>query len=215
MSRMRAVAHQGQGVIQEVPLETIDVLLKDEHALLWLDVEGPTAADVDLLRQEFGFHELALEDALRGRQRAKVDEYPGCYFVVCYGAATDDHRRLVVRELRFFWGKNYLVTLHNEPLAEVQQALERWAAGSEHHQYGVAYQVYALLDAVIDGYFPAIDEVADRIEDLEARIFDGDDSVVRNVFALRKELIDARRALAPSRDVLNELIRRHVPVDVC
>lgn len=212
MSQIRAVVHQPHGGVREAELAEIDVLLKDERALLWLDIQSPGLEDAELLREEFDFHELAIEDALRGRQRAKVDEYPHYYFVVFYGAAMNGQGQLAVREVRFFWGKNYLVTLHDESVAEIQHALDRWSAIGEHHQHGVAYQVYALLDSVIDGYFPAIDEISDRIEELEERIFDGDDSVVREIFALRKELIDARRALAPTRDVVNELIRRHVPV---
>lgn len=212
MSRVRAVVHEPQGGIREADLAEIDVLLKDERALLWLDIQSPGPEDAELLRAEFDFHELSIEDALRGGQRPKVDEYPHYYFVAFYGAAVDGQRQLTVREVRFFWGKNYLVTLHDEPVDEVQHALDRWSANGEHRQHGVAYQVYALLDAVIDGYFPAIDQISDRIEDLEERIFDGDHSVVREIFGLRKELIDARRALAPSRDVVNELMRRHVPI---
>ena len=72
---MRAVAHQTEGAVREVPLADIDILLRDEHALLWLDVEAPGPEAADLLKEDFGFHELALEDALRGGQRPKVDEY--------------------------------------------------------------------------------------------------------------------------------------------
>ena len=211
MSRRRVYAHLRDGTVSEPDASAIDTLLRDEQALLWLDIEAPGPEDASLLRDEFGFHELAIEDALRGRQRAKVDEYPEHYFVVVYGAALGERRELETREIRFFWGKNYVVTLHDEPVGEVQQAVDRWAASHERRHFGVAYQVYALLDAVIDGYFPVIDEIADRIEDLETRIFSADSSIVREVFGLRKELLDARKALAPSRDVLNELLRRHVP----
>lgn len=212
MGRRRAVAHLADGSAREVDPGTIDVILRDPHALLWVDIEDPGAEDLALLREEFGFHELALEDALRRHQRPKVDEYEGCYFIVVYAAARGPNQEIVTREIHCFWGKNYVVTLHNGPVAEVDGAVERWASSVERRQHGVAYQMYALLDAVIDGYFPAIDAITDRIEDVGQRIFDGDGSLVREVFALRKQLIDARRMLAPARDVLNELIRRDIPV---
>jgi magnesium transporter len=99
-------------------------------------------------------------------------------------------------------------------VVEIDNAMQRWKDNTQHSQHGVAYLAYTLLDTVLDGYFPAMDAIAERMEDIEERIFDGsgDTSLVREVFALRRELIDTRRVLGPSRDVLNELIRRDVPV---
>jgi magnesium transporter len=212
MSQTRAVAHCGDGAAQEIDPRQIAELLAQQGNLLWLDVEDPTREDIELLRAEFAFHELALEDALTRGQRAKVDEYDGCYFIVLYTASNGPDSRVETHELHIFWGANYLVTLHDGPIAEVTAAINRWAASQERRKHGVAYQAYTLFDSVVDGYFPVLDAVADRIDDLETRVFEADDRVLREVFALRRNLIDARRRIAPTRDVLNELIRRDVPV---
>jgi magnesium transporter len=164
-----------------------------------------------MLRREFGFHELALEDTLRRGQRPKVDQYEGYYFIVLYTVRSEPE--IVTNEVHCFWGSNYFVSVHEGPVPEIRTAVERWVTSGERLRQGVAYQVYALFDAVVDGYFPVVDAVAERIEDLEDRVFSGDDpEVVRDVFEFRRQLFAVRRVIAPLRDVLNELIRRDVPV---
>lgn len=213
MSERHAIAHLRDGTVSEIDPASIGELLADRGSLLWFDIEDPAQTDLALLQQEFGFHDLALEDVLRRGQRPKVDEYGDYYFIVVYGAITDLNRRIHTREIHCFWGTNYCVTLHDGPVPEIRQAIERWAVGHEDRRHGVAYQVYALLDAVIDGYFPVIDKIAERIDDLESAIFDSrGHSAIQDLFDLRRELIRTRRLLAPARDLMNELIRRDVPV---
>jgi magnesium transporter len=212
MSQTRAVAHCGDGAAQEIDPQHIKTLLTQRGNLLWLDIEDPGREEIELLREEFGFHELALEDALNRGQRPKVDEYDGYYYIVMYTASVGSDSRIETHELHAFWGSNYLVTLHDEPIVEVRVAIDRWAANHERRRYGVAYQAYTLFDSVVDGYFPVLDGIADRIDELESRVFAADETVLREVFALRRNLLDARRRIAPSRDVLNELIRRDVPI---
>jgi magnesium transporter len=212
MSIQRAIAHRPDQTPLEVDCTTIDTIIADPQALLWLDIEDPAEADIAMLREEFHFHELALEDALRRRQRPKVDEYENYYFVVLYAASSSPERAIETHEVHCFWGEHFLVTLHEEPIPEIHTAVQRWAGNATQHRLGVAYQMYALLDALIDGYFPTVDALSDSIEDIEERIFHGNGGIIEDVFSLRKQLLDARRVLGPSRDVLNVLIRRDVPV---
>ncbi len=213
MSQRHAIAHLRDGSISEIDPSGISELLAERGSLLWLDIQGPAEDDLALLHTEFRFHELALEDALRRNQRPKVDEYEGYYFIVLYAAATDAKGKVQTHEVHCFWGANYFVTLHDEPVPEIMQAIERWAGGHEDRRHGVAYQVYTLLDAVVDGYFPVVDKIGERINDIEAAIFDSPrHATIQDIFELRRELIGARRLLAPARDMLNELIRRDVPV---
>jgi magnesium transporter len=207
------VAHLADGTTREIDPSTIDSLLRQHTGLLWLDVQDPDDQDITMLRQEFGFHELALEDASRGGQRPKVDEYDRYYFLVVY-AAEADGTHVLTHEIHAFWGKDYFVTLHAGRIAEIEAAMTRWKANHERRDLGIAFLAYLLLDAVLDGYFPIMDAIAERMEDIEERIFDGngDGALIREVFSLRKELIDTRRVLAPSRDLLNELMRQDIAV---
>jgi magnesium transporter len=212
VSIQRAIAQIGDAPPHEVECTDVRELLHDERARIWLDIEAPGPDDIALLRDAFNFHELALEDALRRKQRPKVDEYGDFYFIVLYAAASTRERPILTHEVHCFWGRNYVVTLHEVPMPEIKAAVARWIAADAHHDLGVAYQVYALFDAILDGYFPAVDELADRIEDLEQDVFDGAPGVIEAVFSMRRQLLDARRVLGPTRDVLNVLIRRDVPI---
>ena len=213
MAKVRAIAHCGdQTSAEEVDPARIGDLLTDPRNLLWLDIEGPTETEINLLRREFTFHELALEDALTRAQRPKVDDYNGCYFIVFYTASTGSDLLVDTHEVHVFWGANFLVTLHDQPVSEIETAIARWSVSNDRRLHGVAFQAYTLFDSVVDGYFPVMDAVADGIEKIEARVFEGKQDLVRDVFRVRKNLIDARRRIGPTRDVLNELIRRDVPV---
>lgn len=212
MSPCRAVARLPDGKVSPIEPSSIDGFLRNDSTPVWLDIQDPTDADIDLLRQEFGFHELSLEDAARREQRPKVDEYPGYYFIVLYSASCGADAGVRTHEIHCFWGKNYVVTLHDGPLPEVDTAIQRWSAADDPEEQTVAHQVYTLLDAVVDGYFPVLDAVADRIAEIEGDIFEGQSGTLRELFALRRQLLNARRTLAPSRDVVNVLLRRDIPV---
>ena len=198
------------GNVSTVDLSRIDELLVDQGSAVWLDIQDPAESDINVLRQEFGFHELSLEDATRREQRPKVDEYPGYYFIVLYAASAAE--RIGTHEIHCFWGKNYVVTLHDGPLAAVDTAIKRWASADDPRERTVAHQVYALLDAVVDEYFPVLDAVAERIAEIEDDIFDARQQTLRELFEIRRQLLNARRTLAPSRDVINSLLRRDIPV---
>jgi magnesium transporter len=119
----------------------------------------------------------------------------------------------VTHEVHCFWGNNYFVSLHEGPIPEIKTAIERWETSPQRRHQGVAYQVYALFDAVVDSYFPVLDIMADLIEDIEQAVFTRvNPTLLRRIFALRRELITLRRVMGPTRDMLNELIRRDVPV---
>ncbi len=212
MSICRAVAHCGESTAREVDPREIDTLLAQKGNLLWVDIQDPGKADIDLLRDEFHFHELALEDALARGQRSKVDQYNDFYFIVIYSLSIGSDATIDTHELHAFWGHNYLVTLHDGPIAEIAAAIHRWATSPDRRKQGVAYQAYTLLDAVVDGYFPAVDAIGERVAELEGRVFEASGALIRDIFELRHNVTDVRRRIAPTRDVLNELIRRDVPV---
>ncbi len=201
--------HAADGSFQEqVPSEQIGELLKTSGHLLWLDLaDAATDEDIGFLRQQFGFHELALEDVRRGRQRPKVEEYEDHYFLVLYAVWYEDHE-LRLNEIEVFVGANYVVTVHRGPLSELGETRERWRR--DHSQFGAepGWLVYSLLDAIVDRYFPIVDQLSDEMDDIEGAIFSRpDQSVLRRLFAQRRELLALRRVVAPERDVLNVLLR--------
>jgi len=194
--------------------EDISELRAHPDVTLWLDLLKPSPADLELLRSEWEFHPLAIEDATRHAQRPKVDSYGEYYFVVFYSikwnAQTEQAHAV---PLYLFIGHNYVVTVHDEPVPQIVETLKRWQAPNSPLDQDVGALVYALLDAIVDDYFPLMDQIADRVEDLEEGIFDQyDEGTLQSIFRLRKGLLQIRRLVAPERDVLNVMLRRDIPV---
>jgi magnesium transporter len=192
----------------------VGVVLADEQDLLWLDLEVPTAAELSLLSEQFAFHELALEDAARPHQRPKIDRYDGMSFIVCYDIDwLAAEGRVDAHELAIFAGKNFLVTVHFAPIAEIAEVAARFHANAAQLERGAGTLLYHLLDTIVDHYFPVVDGIGTRIAELERRIFaNRERQGVQDTFALRKELIALRQAIAPQREVLDTLARRELPL---
>jgi len=202
------VHHADGGFSESPPLESISDLIEDPRQIVWLDVQDPNDEDVELLRCEFGFHELALEDAVRRNQRPKVDLYDGYCFMVFYAV-----RRGRDDEIGLFVGTNYLVTVHAGPVSEIDLTAERWRLNADRLGHGIAVTVYSLLDAIVDGYFPLVDAITEEVEEIEEAMFErGGEDRQKHVFAIKRELLNVRRVVAPEREVLNALIRRDEPV---
>jgi len=187
--------------------------LREEGSVVWVDVEAPTKADIEAVRQEFGFHDLALEDLFHPHQRPKIEQYESYFFLVAYGATMKDGR-LRLHEADVFVGRNYLVTVRKDPAWDMAQVVKRWEAHSELARQGGGYLLYVLLDEIVDGYFQALDGYEDRTDDLEDLVFgSGPAETVQNeIFRLKRDLLGFRRAIAPLRDVLDVMQRRVVDV---
>jgi magnesium transporter len=185
-------------------------LLADRSNQLWLDISDPGDEEVALLRREFGFHALALEDVTKPHERTRCDAYGNYYFVVVY-AAEPTETAFRPRELNLFWGDNYLVTIHRRPAAVVavlDEARRRWEQHEGRRRYGIACLAYALFETLVDGYFVVEDRVRERMDAIEHAIFTGAEGAARDLFRLRKELLRVPRLLAPTSHVLAEVLRR-------
>jgi magnesium transporter len=181
----------------------------------WIDVAAATSAEIEQVGRAFGFHPLAIEDARKRRQRPKADVYPNHLFVVLYaldpiGVADD----VPINELSIFTTRSTIVTLHQERIAELDVAAVRWAEhcrGNLPEDVGMLF--YTIADSIVDGYFPAMDDLGERIELLEAAMFeDGGTEALQEVFRLKRLMLDVRRAVAPTRDVFNAFTRREMPL---
>lgn len=216
-------------VREDIPLADISEVIPTTDNQVWLDIEAesperisatgaPSVASsasdrMRLLKEEFNFHDLALEDCVKAGQRAKIDEYPGYYFLVFYSPYWDTKRhRVRARELHCFVGTNYLVTVHHEPLPALATALQRWKQNPAMMAQGIGYLVYTIMDSVIDEYFPLLEKLGQSIEVLEDRILQeqGNHSA-HNIFRLKRDLLYLRKILAPKRDIFSILARRDQP----
>jgi magnesium transporter len=181
--------------------------------LLWIDVVDPQPHEMERVGQEFGLHPLSIEDAVRRHQRPKIELHDGYVFIVFYAMELVDNRPQT-QELSLFAGKGWVITVHEGELPAIAETARRW----EEHAFGKSAPgpgllVYALLDSIVDGYFPVLDAVSERAENLEDQIFaPGSGGVQADIFALKKDLLAMRRVVGPERDVMNVLVRRDAPL---
>jgi magnesium transporter len=192
----------------------IDTLCAREQMVVWVNVVQPTDRDFAILAEEFKFHPLAIEDCRTVHQRPKVEEYPGYYFIVLYEAELDERgRALELRELNMFLGSNYLVTVYRHGIEAVKRADELWPQWLDREENGAGLLAYLLIDAVVDDYFPILDRISDRMDDLEDQLFsDFDPESIREIFLIKKQLVYLRRVVAPLREVFNTILRRDQPI---
>ncbi|MCC6730925.1 MAG: magnesium/cobalt transporter CorA [Chthonomonadales bacterium] len=190
--------------------------LRDPKAALWVEVSDPTDTDWRTLREQFPFHPLSIEDASRQEQRPKVDEYPGYLFLTVRawrkGAEPTAGAREATAEIDVFLGANYLVTVHYGEVEPITQIRARWRQHPDLVPCSASYLLYVLLDTVVDAFFPALDELDEAIDGVESAAYSGGDVAMGEAMLLKRRLLVLRQAVAPTRDMLNQLLRVDMPI---
>lgn len=180
--------------------------------MLWVDLTDPTYEETAAIGTIFKFHPLALEDTIASDIRPKIDQYEGYSFIAFYGM-THSLDGCRAHSVDIFIGTNYMVTFHDSALPVIDETATRWkqnvaALGNR----GPGFLLYSLLDALVDGYFPVIDQITERAEELEELVLNGGEPRLQgNIMRLRRELLMIRRVAGPERDVMNVLVRRDPP----
>src|SRR5258706_8897102 len=154
-------------------VDQIGAAIEDPSTLLWLDLTHPTEDELGRLAERFHLHPLAVEDALHRHQPPKIEEEQGLFFLVFYAASAVKKAppRVETAELRMFVGATYLITIHDTPVAELDEAERPWTRAAQQVEDGIAALLYVLLDTVVDHHFTAVDELVEQAEGLEERIY--------------------------------------------
>jgi len=180
----------------------------EDGAHVWVDVE---ASEISRLAEPWGLHRLAVEDCQNQAQRPKLDEYEDHSFLVANVARDWTGRRIHIDELDFFIGGRFLLTSHEGVSPAVDAVFEGVAQGSHHPPVGEL--LYKLLDAAVDSFFPALDEIGDQLEVLEEQILGRRDrGAMEELFVLKRKLLRIRKVLLPQRDLIHSLTVRDLPV---
>ena len=209
-SRIRVMHYTGEALEEKEAVAVEEVLPYFARAgVVWADVAGlDDVAALEKLGQTLGLHPLALEDVLNVGQRPKVDDYEGHAFVVLRQLRLQEGR-LDSEQVSLFFGQHFVLTIQASPLDDWQPVRERIRGGRPRIRNGGAdYLAYALVDAVIDSFFPLLEQYGDRIEDLQAELLERpDQAALRRIHEINRELILVRRAAWPHREVANALER--------
>jgi magnesium transporter len=210
---INCVAYQEGKKLSDIPVEDISEHLKQDDTFVWVALRDPAPADITLMQEEFGLHELAVEDALRGHQRPKLEEYGDSLFVVAQivELAGDE---LNVGQLAVFAGENYVLSVRRDASQGFLGVRAR--AEREPHQLkkGAGFVLYALVDAVVDRYFPVVDMLESELESIEDHIFGMQGKQRANVerlYELKRKAQTLRHAAVPLMDAVGRLYGGRVP----
>jgi magnesium transporter len=180
--------------------------LRQERGVAWIGLYRPTEEEFASVAQEFGLHELAVEDALEAHQRPKIERYAQTLFVVLRPARyLDAPEEVEFGEIHVFVGEDFVITVrHGEApaLAEVRRRLE---ADPELLMWGPEAILYAIMDRVVDGYAPVVRGLENDIDEIETEVFSGNAGVSRRTYELSREVIEFQRAVEPLSGILAAL----------
>lgn len=191
-----------------VDLEDISEVLKQPDRFVWIGVRDPDETLLHKLQEEFGLHELAVEDALRAHQRPKMEEYGDSIFVVLRTAFLAEGE-ISFGETHLFVGPRYVVSIRHGPSLGYTPVRSRCESMPHLLAKGPGFVLYALMDFIVDEFFPIADALEDRLEQLEEEIFGNGFSAetTERIYSLKRELVALKRAVSPLIDVCNRLLR--------
>jgi len=204
-----AYAYRAGQRVAEIQLGDSAAWAHEKGDFVWIGFHEPTEQDLRTLQQQFGLHELAVEDAMSAHQVPKLEVYGDSLFVVLRTAALQDGH-VALGETCIFVGEDYLITVRHGASQSYQPVRQRCEAAPRLLSHGVDYVLHAILDYVVDNYTPVVEAAVEEVDAIEERLLT--DKLTRpdieRIYELRRELVRLRRVAAPMADICSRL--RHV-----
>ncbi|GGY39029.1 magnesium and cobalt transport protein CorA [Streptomyces xanthochromogenes] len=187
--------------------ETFRRLRETPDGMAWIGLQRPSEAELLSLAAEFDLHELAVEDALEAHQRPKLERYGDTLFVVLRAARyLDAPEEVDFGELHVFVGRDFVITVRHGAAPDLSAVRRRMEEDPELLALGPEAVLYAILDAVVDGYAPVVAGVQNDIDEIETEVFRGDPEVSRRIYELSREMVEFQRATRPLVGMLHGLM---------
>ena len=203
-----AIYVDGERVATPATLDDSFEIMKAHDGLAWIGLYRPTEDEVRSVAKEFNLHHLAVDDALKGHQRSKLEKYDDTLFVVLRPARyIDEDERVEFGELHIFVGPDFVVTIRHAESPDLAKVRRRLEAEPELLACGPEAVLYALLDEVVDEYAPVVAGLENDIDEIEDQLFDGNPEVSRRIYALSREVIEFQRATKPLAPMLESLVK--------
>jgi magnesium transporter len=178
--------------------ESRHALAEGEDRLVWVGLYRPEPAELGELAEHYDLPELAVEDAIKAHQRPKFERYGDTLFVVLKAARyVDEIEEVEFGELHLFLGKDFAITVRHSESPDLSRVRRRLESEPDLLAKGSEAVLYAILDAVVDGYRPVVDGLANDIDEIEVEVFRGDPGVSRRIYELSQEVLDFQRAAQP------------------
>jgi magnesium transporter len=212
---IRCVAYKQGHVLAEIQPDEISSYLAIPDCFVWVALFEPDTATLELMQTQFQVHPLAIEDAQHGHQLPKIEEYVGSLFAVVHMIESEDNE-LKVGEVAIFAGRNFILSVRKGAKRGFQEVRARCENEPELLERGPGYVLYALIDAVVDRYFPLLQSMEDDLDLVEERIFESVTTRenIEALYAIKRRLMTIRHAVTPLLEGLANLSGTRVPV-VC
>lgn len=188
----------------DIELEDMKQVIQNANSMLWVDVYNWEENEIKAIAEVFGFHPLAVEDCVHESPRTKVDKYEGYDFFELHSLKynEDSDVEIAVEELNVFLGPNYIVTVHKHAIPSVGRIAARSLHDSFNMDKGPDYLLYSIVDGITDTYFPIIDRISTRIDDLEDEMYEDPALAISEEFlSLKRTIVMIRRAVDPQRRI--------------
>lgn len=213
---INCVAYQDGRKQADIQVEDIGDWVRRPDCFVWVALRDATSAELAQMQREFGLHELAVEDARNGHQRPKLEEYGDTLFMVMHLLEMDVDRQFRIGEVAIFVGANFVLSVRNRSSHDFLGVRLRCEREPHLLRHGAGFVFYALIDAVVDRYFPLLDLIETELEEIEEQIFapGAARSNIQRLYALKRRATVLRHAVAPLLEVASKLHGGRVPA-VC
>jgi magnesium transporter len=209
---VNCVAYQNGRKLADIPVSEISAYISRPDCFVWVALKDPEPEELAAMQREFRLHELAVEDARHGHQRPKIEEYDGSLFVVLHlieRKAGDLH----VGEVAIFAADKYVLSVRSRAERGFTDVRARCEHEPDLLRHGSGYVLYALMDAVVDRYFPILDAIESEIENIEEHIFaeQPDREQIEALYSAKRELMTLKHATEPLLEATSKLFGGRVP----
>jgi magnesium transporter len=207
---VNCAAYAGGRRVADVEVKHISEVLKQEDRFIWIGLHEPNEDLLRQVQQEFGLHDLAIEDAHSAHQRPKLERYGDSLFVVLRTAQMQkEQARIHFGETHIFVGPRYIVSVRHGSALSYKAVRSRCEATPQLLCQGPGFVLYALMDFIVDQYFPIVNTLEDDLEALEEAVFDEavNRETTMRIYELKRNLLELKRAVSPLVDICNRLVR--------
>jgi magnesium transporter len=211
---IRNFVFKNNSIIKNVSLENLQKYLQDKKAVIWVDLQKPTDEEYQVLEKTFKFDKLSMEDCRKFIELPKVDFFGRYLFIVMHSISHNfDEKHPHKREIDFFLGSNFLVSVHSHESESVAHLFHKIQDNPKGTLKRADFFMYEIIDHFVDSYFPALNYWDDKIEELEADIVAhrNIDNTLKEIMHIKREILYLKNSIAPQRDVINRLSRRDFP----
>lgn len=209
---INCVAYQKGSRIGTISVEDISEYLKQPESFVWVAMRDPQLKELEQMQEEFGLHELAVEDARHGHQRPKVEEYGDTLFAVVHLIERSGDE-LQVGEVCVFAGANFVLSVRNRSMQDLLGVRSRCEREPHMLELGSGFVFYAIIDAVVDRYFPIVDELVYEIEKIESHLLEHSSSreAIKELYELKRKTMVLKHSVEPLIEGIGKLVGGRIP----